>query len=195
MPGEPHLCTVAAVNAYVDWLMAARAARGLVGEPGANTPFMQNVDGTQLAASEIVRALRAAAVALGREPVMYTTYSLRIGGATQLKRCGYDEVFIMLAGGWKTVSSMRGYCRHVAADSAGVSTDMAAADPLAVAAARGQRAAAAVAAAAPAATAAGAAAAAAASAPPVSGRKRRAAPSAAPASGGKRARAARAQAA
>jgi hypothetical protein len=41
---------------------------------------------------------------------------MRIGGATQLKRAGIDEVLVMLAGGWASVSGMRGYARDVPED-------------------------------------------------------------------------------
>ena len=69
-----------------------------------------------LEAADVANALRDGARSLGLSTVRLSAYGLRIGGATQLKRAGIDEVLVMLAGGWASVAGMRGYARDVPED-------------------------------------------------------------------------------
>ena len=128
VPGDP-LCVVAALFAYRD----DRRAKGLA-DPPPRAPIFLRDDGRPLAASDITEALRAGARTLERSTKRLTTYSLRTGGATQLKRAGIDDVAVMYAGGWAEVSSMRGYAHHVPSDHAWLSEVLVDGNPLARAA-------------------------------------------------------------
>ena len=128
VPGDP-LCVVAAMFAYRD----DRRAKGLA-DPHPRAPIFLRDDGRPLAASDITEALRAGARVLERSTKRLTTYSLRTGGATQLKRAGIDDVAVMYAGGWAQVSSMRGYAHFVPADYAWLSAALVDGNPLARAA-------------------------------------------------------------
>jgi len=122
---------------YFAWL------RELGITPKADGPLFLCADGKPLCAAALARALREGAVRLGRSTERLSTYGLRIGSATHLKRCGVDEVLIMLAGGWASVAGMRGYCRDVPNDHAWLSEALADRNPTARVAPRGSRAAAA----------------------------------------------------
>ena len=131
---DKALCVVAAMFELRD----ARRARG-VGDPPGDGPIFLRHDGKPLAASDVAAALRAGAVAAGRSTEHLSTYSLRVGAATQMARAGLSEVSIMLAGGWASASGMRGYIRHIAEDTAYFGEVLADEDPLARAARTGAR--------------------------------------------------------
>ena len=92
-----------------------------------------------LEAGDIADALRDGARNLGLPTANLSTYGLRTGGATQLKRAGLDEVLVMLAGGWASVAGMRGYAHDVPEDHAYLGEVLADPDPTARPAAKRKR--------------------------------------------------------
>jgi len=70
---------------------------------------------------------------MGASTERLSAYGLRVGPVTHLKRAGVEEVALMLAGGWATVSGMRGYCQDDPADSSWLSDTLAVPVPAAVA--------------------------------------------------------------
>ena len=107
----------------VTWMFAMRDERRALGlgDAPARGPIFLVRDGAgerPLAGADIARlALRPAAASLGLPAARLSSYGLRTGSATQMKRAGVEEVLIMLAGGWASASGMRGYCHDIAEDS------------------------------------------------------------------------------
>ena len=56
--------------------------------------------GRQFSTSDITSAVRSLCVAAGLDPLLYSSHSLRIGGATDLAMPGGTEVECRMAGRW-----------------------------------------------------------------------------------------------
>ena len=72
----------------------------VAGEARASTPAFRSASRKQFLTREISAALRVLCVAAGLDPTMYSSHSLRIGGATDLAQSGGTEVECRLAGRW-----------------------------------------------------------------------------------------------
>jgi hypothetical protein len=72
----------------------------VIGEARKATPAFRTAHRRQFLTREISVALRVLCVALGLDPAMYSSHSLRIGGATDLAQSGGTEVECRLAGRW-----------------------------------------------------------------------------------------------
>ena len=63
-------------------------------------PAFRNAAGKQFCTGEITSAVRALCMAAGLDPSLYSSHSLRIGGATDLAMSGGTEVECRMAGRW-----------------------------------------------------------------------------------------------
>ena len=63
-------------------------------------PAFRNATGRQFSTGDITSAVRSLCAAAGLDPLLYSSHSLRIGGATDLAMSGGTEVECRMAGRW-----------------------------------------------------------------------------------------------
>ncbi|ETO84379.1 hypothetical protein F444_01690 [Phytophthora nicotianae P1976] len=84
-------------------IKGARAFATQPDQPALSTGF-----GSGIAAEEVADTLKQAASAMGLDARLYSTHSIRIGGATELMNSGADRLVIKLMGRWLS-NAFEGY--------------------------------------------------------------------------------------
>ena len=67
-----------------------------------NAPLFQMLDGSICTIKDVQQRLNILIAAMKLDPLKYTIYSFRIGGATSLARRGVDHRMIQIAGRWRS---------------------------------------------------------------------------------------------
>ena len=70
----------------------------------AGDPFLSFRRQWNLSYSTLQKAIKRVAVFLGLDPNLYSTHSLRIGGATVMAAAGLPDYIIQLIGRWKSLA-------------------------------------------------------------------------------------------
>ncbi|ETK95459.1 hypothetical protein L915_01607 [Phytophthora nicotianae] len=98
--GDKVLCPVKVAR----WIL--RGARAFATQPVQ--PALSTGFGSGIAAEEVADTLKQAASAMGLDARLYSTHSIRIGGATELMNSGADRLVIKLMGRWLS-NAFEGY--------------------------------------------------------------------------------------
>ena len=91
------------VEILFDWAVEARLS--------AKDPFLSYRQQWVLSYSTFQKAIKEVAVHLGLDPTLYSTHSLRIGGATVMAAAGLPDYVIQLIGRWKSLAFLT-YIRY-----------------------------------------------------------------------------------
>ena len=100
--------------------------RTMLASPGAPDDFLfrDPTTGSLLTRDRVAHWLRRAAQHLGLDPAIYSTHSLRIGGASAAWKAHMSIVWIMQQGYWKTLGGVLPYLRRIGAGDDGKATDV-----------------------------------------------------------------------
>ena len=97
------MCPVSAIRVYLQSLRSAGFS--------ASAPFLTCANGHFVVMSDIASAIKASAVALGQDPSLYSTQSVRAGSTNAMCTANVAMQDIMLHGKWSSTVCLR-YFRH-----------------------------------------------------------------------------------